>query len=164
MTWDMQNSSRVLDSNFWEQIPGFITKLISWLVNNNSPYDFSWYVDQTNSASWHPQKTFPYGDFLSGGKKLSGFQPGHEIDKTRVKSARDGQNDCKTFFMTSDSQKMTSRFLDSYFCTKFRISQPGWFADRGIKIRHMENFYRPVGKPAWSWNMEFCLKIGIQKI
>ena len=29
--------------------------------------------------------------FLSGGKKLSGFQPGHKIDKTRVKSARNGQ-------------------------------------------------------------------------
>ena len=48
------------------------------------------------------------GDFLSGGKKLSGFQPGHKIDKTRVKSARNGQkvrktrrNDCETFFMTS---------------------------------------------------------------
>ena len=32
-----------------------------------------------------------YGDFLSGGKKLSGFQPGHKIDKTRVKNARNGQ-------------------------------------------------------------------------
>ena len=44
------------------------------------------------------------------------------------------QNDCETLFMTSDSQKMTSRFLDSYFCTKFQISQPGWYRDRAIKI------------------------------
>ena len=48
------------------------------------------------------------------------------------------RNDCETFFMTSDSQKMISRFLDSYFCTKFQISQPGWYPDQAIKIRHME--------------------------
>ena len=47
---------------------------------------------------------FSHGDFLLGGKKLSGFHPGHKIDKTRVKSARNGQkvrktrrNDCETF-------------------------------------------------------------------
>ena len=54
---------------------------------------FSSYVDQVNSRrdAWYPKKRFPYCDFLSGGKKLSGFQPGHKIDKTRVKSARNGQ-------------------------------------------------------------------------
>ena len=90
-----------------------------------------------------------YGDFLSGGKKLSGFHPGHKIDKTRVNSARNGQkvrktrrNDCETFFMTSDSQKMISRFLDSYFCTKFQISQPGWYPDQAIKIRQMGIFVK----------------------
>ena len=36
-------------------------------------------------------------------------------------------------FLTLDSQKMTSRFLDSYFCTKFQISQPGWYPDQAIK-------------------------------
>ena len=39
--------------------------------------------------------------------------------------------------MTLDSQKMISRFLDSYFCTKFQISQPGWDPDQAIKIRHI---------------------------
>ena len=39
--------------------------------------------------------------------------------------------------MTSDSQKMISRFLDSHFCIKFQISQPGWYPDQAIKIRHL---------------------------
>ena len=58
--------------------------------------------------------------------------------------------------MTSDSQKMISRFLDSYFCTKFQISQPGWYPDQAIKIRHMENFYCLVRVSAWLWNLEIC--------
>ena len=46
-----------------------------------------------------------YGDFLSGGKKLSGFQPGHKIDKTCVKSARNGQK----------VRKNTSKWLRNVF-------------------------------------------------
>ena len=66
------------------------------------------------------------------------------------------QNDCKTFFMTSDSQKMTSRFLDSYFCTKFRISQTGWYPDRAIKIRHvlwkaLDVEYMIIEGNSWRW-------------
>ena len=32
---------------------------------------------------------------------------------------------------------MILRFLDSDFCTKFQISQPGWYPDQAIKIRHI---------------------------
>ena len=86
-----------------------------------------------------------------------------KVRETVRKRGKIRQNDCETFFMTSDSQKMTSRFLDSNFCTKFQISQPGWYPDQAIKILHMENFYRPVSEPAWSRNLELCSKIGIQK-
>ena len=72
-----------------------------------------------------------------------------KVRETVRKCEKIRQNDCNTFFMTSDSQKMTSRFLDSYFCTKFRISQPGWYPDRAIKIRHFEKitFLRTFRSP-----------------
>ena len=57
------------------------------------------------------------------------------------------KNDCETSFITSDSQKMTSRcLLSSFFCTKFQISRPGWCPDRSIKILQMENWFLSDGK------------------
>ena len=58
-----------------------------------------------------------------------------KVRETVKKVRKTRRNDCETFFMTSDSQKMISRFLDSYFCTKFQISQPGSYPDQAIKIR-----------------------------
>ena len=60
-----------------------------------------------------------------------------KVRETVKKVRKTRRNDCETFFMTSDSQKMISRFLDSYFCTNFQISQPGSYPDQAIKIRHI---------------------------
>ena len=64
-----------------------------------------------------------------------------KVRETVRKCEKIRQNDCQTFFMTSNSQKMISQFLDSY----------------------LVNFYRLVRVPAWLWNLEFCTKIGIKK-
>ena len=52
-----------------------------------------------------------------------------KVRETVRKCEKTRRNDCETFFMTSDSQKMISRFLDSSFCTKFQISQPVLYPD-----------------------------------
>ena len=64
-------------------------------------------IKKTWFQSMSTNKNFEqiFGDFLSGGKKLSGFQPGHKIDKTRVKSARNGQK----------VRKNTSKWLRNVF-------------------------------------------------
>ena len=72
---------------------------------------------EIKQTSNHPIKIRHMAIFLSGGKKHSGFQPGHKIDKTRVKSARNGQKMRKNtskwllnVFYDVILAKMTSRF------------------------------------------------------
>ena len=80
-----------------------------------------------------------------------------KVRKTVRNCEKIRQNDCKTFFMTSDSQKMTSRFSDSYFCTKFRISQPGWYPDRAIKIRQVWELFDFGCETTFKfWHCEMC--------
>ena len=75
-----------------------------------------------------------------------------KVLETVRKCEKTRRNDCETFFMTSGLAKMISRFLDSYFCTKFQILQPGLYPDRAIKIRHFgrKGQHRSVLFPAHS--------------
>ena len=98
------------------------------------------------------QKCEKYGDFLRAVRNLVDFSLVTKLTKhvskvreTVRKCKKIRRNDCETFFMTSDSQKVISQFLDSYFCTKFQISQPGWYPNQAIKNLHMADFFRVVG-------------------
>ena len=91
-------------------------------------------------SAWHQKKVFHMAIFYRAVRNLVDFSLVTKLTKhvskvreTVRKCEKIRQNDCETFFMTSNSQKMILRFLDSYFCTKFQISQPGWYPDQAIK-------------------------------
>ena len=114
------------DFGFLNQIRDFVTKI---------------------GALTRKLKKYQYGDFLSGDKKLSGFQPGHKIDKTRVKSARNGQNVRK-----NTSKWLRNVFYDvrlakndiAIFGFLFLYKIPDFITRlvpyQAIKIRHFDSF------------------------
>ena len=87
---------------------------------------------QNNFFGYHPNEIRHMAIFYRAVRNLVDFSLVTKLIKhvSKVrgmvrKCEKTRRNDFETFFMTPDSHKMISRFLDSYFCTKFQISQPG---------------------------------------
>ena len=145
---------------------------VRWFLGQQK-VTFTSYINQTNSRRdvWHPKKLSHLENFYRVVRSLVNFslvmKSAKHVSKVREMFRRCEkicENDILMLVMTLHTQKLTLWFLDSNFWAKFQISWPGWFADRLIKIPHLENFYFLVRISAWLWNLEFPYQIRIQKL
>ena len=152
-----KNDITIFGFLFLYKIPDFTTRLVPWPGDKNSPDGSCTYFrsHQNFKPKYHFPSRCPTFVCKAGPCTRDPCEESLFTSKLEPLYLKGLIHEHLRYQSSSKTSQVTSELHDLIYFLK--VDFYFWISCK------LENFYRPVSGPVWSWNLQFCLKIGIQK-